>query len=271
MTLQSSPVKLAALELGLPVLTPEKARDPEFVEHIENLGADLLLVAAYGQILSKRLLESARLGAINLHGSILPKYRGAAPIQRAIAIGDTETGVTLMQMDVGMDTGDQIAEVRTLIGPDETYGELHERLAHLASDLAVEWMPRIFSGDFISTPQDNDQATMAPKIEQADCLLKIDQPATEAYNQYRSVTPSPGARLETNQGQIKVLEASKTESIAAPGMVIETNPELVVAFEQGSLILRKVQPVGKSAMSGRDWANGARLKPGISLYWDNEP
>ncbi len=266
MTLQSSAVKLAALELSLPVLTPEKARDSEFVAHIESLGADVLLVAAYGQILSKRLLESARLGAVNLHGSILPKYRGAAPIQRAIAAGDTETGVTLMQMDVGMDTGDQIAEVRTPIGPDETYGELHERLAHLASDLAVEWMPRIFSGDFVRVPQDNDQATMAPKIEQADCLLAFDQSAHEAYNRFRSVTRSPGARLETNQGQIKILEAARSESTATPGIVIETNPELVVAFEQGALILRKVQPAGKSPMSGRDWANGARLKPGMSLY-----
>ena len=132
MKLQSSPVKKLALELGLPVETPEKARTPEFVEQVAAIGADVHVVAAYGQILSVKLLETAKNGGINLHGSILPAYRGAAPIQRSILNGDHETGVTLMQMDKGMDTGDMIAVAKTPIGPDETYGELQTRLSEIA-------------------------------------------------------------------------------------------------------------------------------------------
>jgi folate-dependent phosphoribosylglycinamide formyltransferase PurN len=152
MGLKASPVKLAAQELGLEVATPQKCRAPEFVEQLESLQADALIVAAYGQILSQSVLDSVRRGGINLHGSILPKYRGAAPIQRAILEGETQTGVTLMQMDRGMDTGDVIAISRTPIGPDETYGELQERLAETGAELLFEWLERIVAGDYPSDP-----------------------------------------------------------------------------------------------------------------------
>jgi methionyl-tRNA formyltransferase len=263
--LQPSPVKEAALELDLPVETPEKSRDARFVERLRSEGADALLVAAYGQILSVAVLESAIRGGINLHGSILPKYRGAAPIQRCILDGESETGVTLMQMDKGMDTGDMIAVERTLIGPDETYGELQERLSIVAADMAVDWMPRIVAGAYTRTPQDHDEATVAPKIEKAEAQLRAERPAQEEYNRFRAFTPAPGAFLETAFGHLRISRAALGTESGLPGVVMSTGSSCQVGFAGGSLHLLEVQPEGKKRMSGKDFANGLRLKPGASL------
>ncbi len=266
MTLRPTPVKQRALELGLPVETPEKSRAPEFVEHIQSLEADALLVAAYGQILSERLLNSARQGGINLHGSLLPRWRGAAPIQRAIEAGDTESGVTLMQMDKGMDTGDIIALGETPIGPDETAGELFDRLAVLAGDMAAEWMPRICDGDYPRTPQDGSQATIAPKIGREDTLIDFGMTAADAYNKFRAYAPWPGSVLQSNLGALKLVKVSlEPDADAKPGLVREVRPNLAVGFEGGWLILTEVQPEGRRPVSGTDFANGARLRPGMSL------
>lgn len=265
MRLQPSPVKAAALELGLTVETPEKSRAPEFVARLREEEADALVVAAYGQILSTAVLESARRGGINLHGSILPKYRGAAPIQRAILNGDVETGVTLMQMDRGMDTGDMIDIVRTPIGPDETYGELQDRLALLAADQIGAWIGRIVEGDYPRAQQDSDQATHAPKVEKAEAELRFDRPAAEEYNRFRAFTPSPGAWMATSQGLLKLSAMGLSERTGTPGDVLATSPDLLVAFQGGSLAFKEVQPEGKKRMSGRDFANGARLRPGSRL------
>jgi methionyl-tRNA formyltransferase len=265
MKLMPSPVRAKALELGLPVETPEKSRSPEFVEVLRALEADALLVAAYGQILSTKVLESAAKGGINLHGSLLPKYRGAAPIQRAIQMGESETGVTLMQMDRGMDTGDMIATVATKIGPDETYGELHDRLAVMAADLADEWMPRVVSSDLPRSPQDNEHATMAPKILKEEAELDSRRDALEEYRRFRAFTPAPGAFLRTILGTLKLSGMRFDERKGAPGEIVEVSPNLVVAFANGSLSITELQPEGKKRMSGRDFANGARLKPGARL------
>lgn len=262
MKLHASPVKLAAVELGLPVETPEKARAAEFVEHIRSLELDALVVAAYGQILSVALLESAKRGGINLHGSILPKYRGAAPIQRSILNGNDETGVTLMQMAKGMDTGDIIAISRTPIGPDETYGELQARLADIAADLAAEWMPRIVTGDYPRVVQDEQEATIAPKITKDEAEVRFDMTAREAYQRYRAFTPAPGAFLRTSLGLIRVGKASLGSQGGAPGTLIASD---TVAFASGSLQLIEIKPEGKPKMSMRDFANGMRLKVGDSL------
>lgn len=262
MQLQPTPVKTKALELGLPVETPEKSRAPEFVERLRSEAADILLVAAYGQILSQAVLDSASFGGINLHGSILPKYRGAAPIQRAILEGETETGVTLMQMDKGMDTGDMIAVERLPIDPDVTYGELQEQLAFMAAGMARDWLPRLTAGDYPRTPQDHDRATHAAKITKAEAEMSFERNARTEYNRYRAFTPSPGAFLNTAFGKIRVSEASYVEGQGEPGTILAPG---VVAFTGGAIELRTIQPEGKKRMTGRDFMNGMRLKPGMSL------
>ena len=277
---QSSVVKQVAVELDLPVETPEKSRTPEFVEQLRSLNADALVVASYGQILSQAVLDSAKRGGINLHGSLLPKYRGAAPIQRAILNREEQTGVTLMQMDKGMDTGDVIEMRATPIGPDETYGELQDRLAVIAAEMAVEWMPRIVAGDYPRTPQDSAAATIAPKVEKAEAQLSFDRPAIEEYARFRAFTPSPGATLMTGAGRLKMSSmrgsepSTPTPSPSAPsshkgqgltpGTVLSVNP-LNVSFTDGVLELVELQPEGKKRMSGKDFANGQRLKPGMNL------
>lgn len=265
MQLQPSPVKQAALELALPVETPEKSRAPEFVDILRSLNADALLVAAYGQILSTAVLESARCGGINLHGSILPKYRGAAPIQRCILAGDTETGVSLMQMDKGMDTGDVIAIQRTPIGADETYGEVQDRLALIAAEMAKEWMPRISAFDYVRAPQNNEEATIAPKVEKAEAELSFGRQASEEYNRFRAFTPAPGAFIRTRLGLVKISAARLGTDEGPPGVVMSTAGSCQVGFSAGSLHLLEVQPEGKKRMTGKDFANGLRLRVGDSL------
>ena len=265
MKLQQTPVKELALRLGIPVESPEKARAPEVVERLREADADASVVASYGQILSQTVLDSARRGGINLHGSILPEYRGAAPIQRCILDGKTESGVTLMQMDKGMDTGDIIEIARTEIGPDETYGALQERLAQIAAGLAVRWMPRIVEGVYERHPQDAEGATLAPKISKEEGRLDVFRLARSEYNRFRAFTPSPGAYMATRFGNAKVLAAALSEKDGQPGEVLSTREGLEVAFHGGALELREIQPEGKKRMSGRDFANGARLRPGERL------
>lgn len=259
--LKPSPVKRKALELGLPVETPAKSRDADFVAAIRALDLDFLLVAAYGQILSKSLLESAKQGGINLHGSILPRYRGAAPIQRCIENGDTETGVTLMQMDVGMDTGDVIAIEKIPLGPDETAGEVFDHLAVLAGRMAAEWAPKIAAGDYPRVPQDHGLATHAAKVEKSEARLRFEEPAAHEYDRFRAFTPYPGAFIETRLGHVRISRARLLKDVnPGPGVVVSDKESFSIGFKGGSLSLLEVQPEGKKRMSGTDFANGARLK-----------
>ena len=265
MKLQTSPVKQAALELGLTVESPEKSRTSEFVDTLRSHEADVLLVAAYGQILSTAVLESAKRGGINLHGSILPKYRGAAPIQRCILVGETVSGVTLMQMAKGMDTGDVIAIETTSIGPDESYGDLQDRLAVIAAQMSKDWLPRICAGNYSRKPQDHAAATMAPKVEKAEAELKFGRDAHQEYNRVRAFTPAPGAFMKTRFGLVKIGKARLGTDEGQPGVVLSTSESCQVAFHTGSLNLLELQPEGKKRMTGRDFANGLRLKPGDTL------
>ena len=265
MRLQPSAVKLKAAELGLEILTPEKARNPDFVEQIENLRPDALLVASYGQILSERLLNSAVRGGINLHGSILPRWRGAAPIQRAIQHRDPESGVTLMQMDRGMDTGDIIDIRTTPIQEHETYGELQDRLALIAADLAESWLPRIVSGNYSRERQDDSQATTAPKIDRGESEIVFTESAADAEARIRAFTPVPGCYFTTQSGQIRIHKAELGTGSGEPGVVLCVKGGLEVAMGEGSLILSEVQPQGKKKMSGQDFANGMRLRIGMKI------
>ena len=266
MRLQATPVKEAALKHGLPVETPVKSRAPEFVQTLKALDPDAFVVASYGQILSKALLDVPKAGAFNLHASILPSYRGASPIQYAVLNGDDETGVTLMAMDEGMDTGDVVTVERTKIGLQETAGELHDRLAEIAADVIEQWIARIASGDFSRTPQNDDNASAAPKTSKADAELSFDRDAKREYDRYRAFTPVPGAWLRTSSGTLKIKRASPAVSTGeAPGSVIAARPALVVAFAGGAISLDQVQPEGRHSVSGLEFANGARLKPGDCL------
>ncbi len=268
--LTPSPVKQKALELGIKVLTPEKARDSEFVEFIQSLEADALIVAAYGQILSPALLAAAKNGGINLHGSILPMYRGAAPIQRAIQNGDLETGVTLMQMSKGMDTGDIINIVQTPIGSDETYGELLTRLSHLAAIQIAEWAERIASGNYPRKAQNEEWGTYASKIERSETELYFHEPEHVAYDRFRAFTPSPACFLNTSKGRIKLSQVRlRAVDVEQPGTVISVSP-LLVGVGTGALELVALQPEGKPKMSGEAWANGQRIKVGDSLMPDSQ-
>jgi methionyl-tRNA formyltransferase len=262
---QPSPAKLLALELGITVETPERSRAPEFVAKLRELNPDALVVASYGQILSQSVLDSAVQGGINLHGSILPLYRGAAPIQRAILEGQTQTGVTLMQMDKGMDTGAVIDIKITPIQPDETYTELQDRLAQVAAQMATEWLPKIVRGDYRSTPQDHDKATIAPKIRNEEAELIFEREAQSEYNRFRAFTDSPGVFVRTRLGRLHIRKAQPSDGFGEPGQVIKLRPSLVVAFKDGAMDLREVQLEGKKRMSGRDFANGARLAVGDCL------
>lgn len=262
---QVTPVRAKALELGLPVLTPVKARAPEFVEAFRELEPDVAVVAAYGQILSQRLLDVPKQGCFNLHGSVLPRWRGAAPVQRAVEAGDTESGVTLMKMDAGMDTGAMVAIERTPIGPDETAGELYARLAALAGEMAAQWIDRLAAGDFTLTAQDDTLATHARKVTREDAFLDPQLDGETAYNRFRGMTPAPGAWCQTSRGVLKVTQARRSEQKGEPGTVVATKPSLVLGFADGSLEFVQVQPEGKPRMAGTDYANGARVAVGDKL------
>ena len=266
MKLKSSPVKLKALELGLPVETPEKARDPEFVEKIKAIEADVHVVAAYGQILSTKLLETAKRGGINLHGSILPEYRGAAPIQRAIMDGKTETGVTLMQMDKGMDTGDMIDIVRTPIDPDETYGELHTRLAQLAAQQIEDWIERIAEGTYSQKPQNHELATYAPKITPEERVVNFGTPASHLYNQFRGLSPSPGMYLQTQSGKVKLVEIKPVpqDAFFDSGSISSLDPTIATTSE-GGIELCEVCPEGRKTQSGAEWLRGLASRIGTNI------
>ncbi len=259
-----TPVKARALELGLPVETPERCRRPEVIERLKELDADLFVVAAYGQILPQALLDVPRYGCVNVHGSLLPAYRGAAPVQHAIWNGDAFSGVTLMRMDAGMDTGDIIAMETCAIAPDETAGELYDRLANMGGQLLAAHFATLGSGQYIATPQDHAAATMAPKILPSDAQIPADEPFDLAYRRYRAMTPVPGAWIQTRWGRLKLRDVRPVASSSPAGTVVGTRPEFVIALPGGALVLRQVQPEGKKAMRGTDFANGARIQPGDS-------
>ncbi|MBS1706936.1 MAG: methionyl-tRNA formyltransferase [Armatimonadetes bacterium] len=263
--MHSTPVSEVARELGIPLITPEKCRAPEVIEQIIAVEPDVNVVAAYGQILNQKLLDSALRGSVNLHGSILPKYRGAAPIQRAILLGETSTGVTLMQMDRGMDSGDIIAISETPILAEETYGALQDRLAEIAAELMKAWIERIVRGDYPREPQDHQAMTLAPKVDKGEARLDVSQPVHGEYNRWRAFTPSPGAFLDTKRGMLRIQEARLSGVVANHGTLVQSEGGWHLGFHDGSIQLITVQPAGKPQMSMRDYVNGARLQSGERL------
>ena len=248
--LTASPVKQCALEHGLPVRQPERLRGEATLAELRAFAPDLMVVAAYGLILPKAVLALPRLGCINIHASLLPRWRGAAPIQRAILAGDRETGVTLMRMAQGLDTGAMLHTLRCPITPTTTGGQLHDRLIELGAQALMEALPAIRSGQAPGIPQDDAQATYAHKLEKAEAVVAWTQSAQAIDRQIRAFNPWPVAQTTLRGKTLRLWEAEPVprEHRLEPGVVMDAKPKtgLIVACGQGALNLRRVQLPGKT-------------------------
>ena len=262
------PVKQKALELGLMVLQPEKIKNnPEFQQQLTSLKPDAIIVVAYGRIIPPWMLHLPRLGNINVHGSLLPKYRGAAPIQWAIANGETVTGVTTMRLDEGLDTGDILLQRKLAIAKEDTAVSLSPKLAELGANLLVETLRGLESGAVRPIPQDNSHATLAPLLKKEDGVVDFSRTAQEIYNRMRGFQPWPGATTRFRGKGLRLISARATEDRkAAPGELrIRTDSLIVGCFGNSSLELLELQPEGKKAMSAREFINGYRPREGERL------
>jgi len=270
--LQPTPVKAAALAAGLPVLQPARARDPLFIEHVRQLQPDLIVVAAYGQILPQALLDVPRFGCLNVHTSLLPKYRGAAPIQWAILEGETETGVTLMKMDAGLDTGGILTQVATPIAPEDSAQTLHDRLARLGGELLVKAIPDYIAGQIAPRPQPQEGVSYARKITREDGQLDWTQPARALWNRVRAFTPWPGAfTFQHTEGKprllLKIWSAKVEEgSSARPGEVLRADKNgIVVACGSDALRIMELQREGGRRLNAVEFVAGHALPAGTLL------
>jgi methionyl-tRNA formyltransferase len=260
-TLKPPAVKEAALRLGLPITQPEKLRQPEAMESLSAWAPDLIVVAAFGQILRPNVLDLPKYGCINIHGSLLPRWRGAAPIQASILAGDQETGITIMKMDAGVDTGPMLSQRSIPIAPDDTAGKLFEKLAPLGAELLLETLPRYISGELSPQPQPADGITYASMLKKEDGLMDFSQPALLLERRVRAFNPWPCAWFELKTGPLKILCACRIAE-KSPGVgrrfTVDGNP--AIGTGEGILILEEVQPAGKKPMSGKAFLAGAR-------YW----
>lgn len=266
LALRAPAVKQRALELGLDVSQPTKVRTAEFAERLQSLEADVAVVVAYGRILPRGVLEAPRAGCLNVHASLLPRWRGAAPIQWSIVHGDEETGVTLMQMDEGMDTGPILASASTRIEPDDDAATLSERLSKMGAALLHEQLPRYVAGELAPRPQDDAAATMAPLLEKSDGRIQWNKPAQAVHNQIRGMNPWPGAHTVLGDRQIKVHRALATTldpEGARPGEVIALDPEgILVACAEGTLEIQELQESGRKRVDARSFASGRGVAVG---------
>ena len=258
------PVKQLALSHGIPVYQPTKMRDGTVAALLRELAPDCLVVVAYGRILPQEILDVPPRGCVNIHGSLLPRYRGAAPIQWSVIRGETVTGVTSMFMDAGMDTGDIIDTLTTPIGENETAGELFERLAPLGARLLSTTLAAIADGTVTRRPQNDAEATMAPMLEKAMGRLDLTRPAQELHNQVRGMNPWPGAFCTAGGKTLKIHETRVAAGSGAPGTLLCADP-VTIACGEGALQLVTVQPEGKPRMAAEAWLRGARLPQGARL------
>ena len=264
--LSASPVKQVALEAGVQVYQPERIKRDESVEFFTRLAVDAVVIIAYGQIISARLIAIPRLGWINLHGSLLPKYRGAAPINWAIANGETVTGLTTMQIDAGMDTGPMLLREEIEIGPDETATELARRMSEAGAPLMAETLTKLARGVIAPVAQDSSLASYAPLLEKEHGKIDWSLPARQIYNHMRGFSPWPGAystfRAQTCQIWGRPADSAAGEG-GAPGTVLASGDAIdVVCGERSLLRLETVQLEGRKRVTAREFVNGARLKPG---------
>jgi methionyl-tRNA formyltransferase len=264
--LSASAVKRAALDLGLPLLQPDKMR--EAVPQLNAWKPDLILVAAFGKILRADVLNLPPLGCVNVHASLLPRHRGAAPINAALLAGDAETGITLMKMDEGLDTGPILAARALPITPDDTAASLTARLAEMGAGLLLDCLPDYMAGKLIPQPQDESQATYAPQLKKEDGLLRFDEPAAHLERRVRAMNDWPGAYLTYQGRPVKVLRAHlRPDRVAAPGRVIQVDGQPAVGTLDGALVLDELQPAGRKPMLGASYLNGNPKFIGTTLSW----
>ncbi|MGB8353596.1 MAG: methionyl-tRNA formyltransferase [Chthoniobacteraceae bacterium] len=270
--LQPSPIKQVALVHGVPVLQPVRMRAPESVASIQALAPELIVVMAYGQILPKEILDAPTIACLNLHASLLPKYRGAAPIQAAMEAGDAETGITVMYMDVGLDTGDILLEKRIPIRRRETGGTLHDRLAAISPAALAEALPLLAQGTAPRIPQDSALTTYAPKLTRESGIIDWSAPHLQIDRKIRAMNPWPAAStsLPGKDGRPQKLKIFTViphrKCTGAPGEVLHAGKNgILVAAGTGGILLREVQLEGKKRMPARDFLSGNPVTPGTIL------
>ena len=259
-------VKTAALERGLQVFQPETLKNEALLPLLEQTRPDAVVVAAYGKLLPQYVLGFPPLGCINVHASLLPKYRGAAPINWAVINGERESGVTIMYMEKGLDTGDMLLAVRTPIADDDTSGSLHYRLAALGADALVHALALLEAGRITPVKQDDSLHTYAPMLSRDDCRLDFRQSAKQVRDRIRGLAPFPGAFMTLDGRQIKVYEAQFAPGVGEPGRVLYADKErgLVVACADGALRLDTLQPQGKRRMAAKEYLAGHPVLPGAA-------
>ncbi|MBN8997164.1 MAG: methionyl-tRNA formyltransferase [Rhizobiales bacterium] len=264
---KKSPVHEIAERLGLTVRTPERLKADGEADFFVSLGADVAVVVAYGQILPRAFLAAPVNGALNLHASLLPRWRGAAPIERAIMAGDAETGVMVMQMEAGLDTGPVAMAERLPIGPDATAGEVTERLSRLGADLMVRALAALSRGALATMPQAAEGVTYAKKIEKSETRIDWHRPAAEVHNHIRGLSPDPGAWCEMDFGKgperVKIIRSTLAEGSGVPGTVLDD--ALAVACGAGAIRFTELQRAGSRAMKAEEFLRGSRVAAGIVL------
>ncbi|HCA05437.1 MAG TPA: methionyl-tRNA formyltransferase [Ruminococcaceae bacterium] len=254
-------VKVCAQELNIPVFQPKSMKTDEAFNQLVKLCPDVIVVAAYGQILPKRVLDLPEFGCVNIHGSLLPKYRGAAPIQQAVLNGDKVTGVTTMLMDVGLDTGDILMKSETEIGENETSEQLFDRLSVLGGELIEETLDALEKGMITPQKQDESKATHTSKIDKSLCPVSFEKTAREVHNQIRGLYSWPVATVRIHEKTVKIHKARLCNGSGKPGEILSVKP-LIIACSQGAVELLELQPEGKKKMTAEAFAAGHRLEKG---------
>ena len=270
-TLTPPPVKRYAEEQGIAVYQPKTLRGEEFAALLSELDPDMIVVAAYGKILPENVINYPKYGCINVHGSYLPKYRGAAPMQRAIIDGNSFTGVTIMKMDVGLDTGDMIARERIEITEDDNFETIHDKIGEIGAELLVKTIPDIVSGAATYEKQDDALSSYAAKIEKADCRLDFSRGARELHDQIRGLSPIPLSFTRTPDGKLlKVISSrlTKNKTAAEAGKVVSVEGGIEVACGDGqTLMILRLLPEGRSKMDAEAFVRGRGIAVGDSLAW----
>ncbi|MCH5296737.1 MAG: methionyl-tRNA formyltransferase [Ruminococcus sp.] len=264
MILTPPDVKVCANTLSIPVFQPETFKDGKALEIINEYNPDVIVVAAYGKMLPKAVLDAPKYGCINIHGSLLPKYRGASPIQQSVLNGDKITGVTAMQMDVGMDTGDILHVKETEISENETSGELFDRLAYLGGELIIETLSLLEQGKITAQKQDESLATHTSKIDKTYCPIDFSRSASEVHNQVRGLNPWPVATTKIDGKNIKIYSTKLCNKSAEAGTIISVKP-LIVACGEGSVEICELQPEGKKRMPSQAFLAGHKLNVGDKI------
>jgi methionyl-tRNA formyltransferase len=269
-TLAASPVKQLAQREGLPILQPLKMKDPEFLAALRSWQPDFIAVAAFGRILPQVVLDMPPKGCINVHASLLPKFRGAGPIQWALITGERETGITTMLMDAGMDTGAILLQEKVPIEPDDTAGTLSDKLSAVGGPLLVETLRRLKEGTLVAQPQDHSQATMAPLLQKEDGLIDWTRSASDIANRIRGTTPWPGAFTYAGNERWTISRAypeDPGDAAAEPGTIVSAAKDTIrVATGNGVLAIAELQPANSRRMSIQQYLAGHRVSPGLQLH-----